>query len=192
MPEKYDPVPDLALLLDAARRAGWSALPYVDRLTEGLGLGLSAGPEATEAAEGLLREALGLKACRCVLGGGDLIPLACPVHGTPCEGCGGLESCTEDCGEAAPEDGDYLRVDDGTDSRGLGWEVGSLGPRLIVSLSPLSGWQLDLEDGERDRFAEAVARAVTPARVPVKHGPGCHCTPCLAEPSYRGRGQVTS
>jgi hypothetical protein len=36
--------------------------------------------------------------CRCAIDGpGLVLPLACPVHGTPCEYCGGLESCTEDC-----------------------------------------------------------------------------------------------
>jgi len=98
MTEKYDPVPDLALLLDAAARAGWSSLPYVDRLTERLGLEPSAGPEA---AEKLLRQVLDLKTCRCVISGGELLPAACPVHGIPCEVCGGLESCMDDCGEVA-------------------------------------------------------------------------------------------
>jgi len=99
MAEKYNPAPDLALLLDAARRAGWGALPYVDRLTERLGLESSGGPEAAEKA---LREALGLKACRCAIDGpAEVIPAACPVHGTPCEVCGGLESCLDDCGEVA-------------------------------------------------------------------------------------------
>jgi hypothetical protein len=57
MPDNYDLLPDLARLLDAALRAGWSALPYVDRLAEGLGLGPSGGPEE---AERLLRAALGM------------------------------------------------------------------------------------------------------------------------------------
>lgn len=60
MADHYDPVPDLARLLDAALRTYGSALPYVDRLAEGLGLESSAGPET---AERLLLESLGLKAC---------------------------------------------------------------------------------------------------------------------------------
>jgi hypothetical protein len=40
--------------------------------------------------------------CLCSIDGpGEVIPPACPVHGTPCDVCGGLESCAEDCGEAA-------------------------------------------------------------------------------------------
>jgi len=35
--------------------------------------------------------------CRCIISGGELLPLVCPVHGTPCEYCGGLESCKENC-----------------------------------------------------------------------------------------------
>lgn len=87
MADHYDPVPDLAKLLDAALRAGWSALPYVDRLTEGLGLESSAGPDA---AERLLREALGIKACTCPVGGGG---------GLVVPDCGGLEECAPSCGE---------------------------------------------------------------------------------------------
>lgn len=36
--------------------------------------------------------------CKCVISGGDLLPIACPAHGTPCGSCGGLESCAPDCG----------------------------------------------------------------------------------------------
>ena len=93
--EKYDPLPDLALMLDAALLAGWSALPYVDRLAESLEL-TSAGPEV---AEKVLREALGLPACRCAVSGTpEVLPAACPVHGIPCEQCGGTGSCADWCG----------------------------------------------------------------------------------------------
>lgn len=56
MAERYDPLPDLALLLDEALRAGWYPLAYVERLADGLGLEACPGPEAAEKA---LREALG-------------------------------------------------------------------------------------------------------------------------------------
>jgi len=36
--------------------------------------------------------------CKCVISGGDLLPIACPAHGTPCGNCGGLEGCAPDCG----------------------------------------------------------------------------------------------
>lgn len=38
--------------------------------------------------------------CRCGItpdAPSEVIPVACPVHGTPCEYCGGLESCKGDC-----------------------------------------------------------------------------------------------
>ena len=40
-------------------------------------------------------------ACNCVISGGPVIPACCKVHGIPCEYCGGLESCADDCGEVA-------------------------------------------------------------------------------------------
>jgi len=41
-------------------------------------------------------------ACNCVISGGDVIPPACAgPHGIPCENCGGVESCADDCGEVA-------------------------------------------------------------------------------------------
>lgn len=42
----------------------------------------------------------------------------------------------------------------------------------------------------RDKLRELLDRAAMPG-VRVKHGPGCQCTPCLAEPSYRTHGEVT-
>lgn len=81
--------------------------------------------------------------------------------------------------ETAPMASNYLRLADGKDLRGISWEVGVYDSQLILTL-PNGGWQLALEGRERERFAEAVARAVTPGRR-VKHGPGCPCTPCKAE-----------
>jgi len=82
----------------------------------------------------------------------------------------------------------YADVDSGTTRSGVRWRVGAEGGELLVFVD---GTLARLAGAQRDRFAEAVARAVTPGRVPVKHGPGCRCTPCLAEPGYRARGQVS-
>jgi hypothetical protein len=48
-----------------------------------------------------------IKACQCGIGGGPatVIPPACPVHGIPCEHCGGIENCTDDCGEGCEATG---------------------------------------------------------------------------------------
>jgi hypothetical protein len=38
--------------------------------------------------------------CRCGIAPGaphEVIPLACPVHGTPCGSCGEIDGCEEDC-----------------------------------------------------------------------------------------------
>ena len=86
-------------------------------------------------------------------------------------------------------DVDYTSITEGRDRRGVAWEVGVLDGDLLVTIDTPGAWQLDLEGSERDRFAEAVARAATPA-VRVKHGPDCRCTPCLAEPSYRDRRET--
>ena len=96
MADQYDPTLDLALLLAALLHRGPDGAAYAERLADRIGLDASAGPEA---AERLLREALGLKACRCAIDGpAEVLPLACPVHGTPCESCGGLEGCGDWCG----------------------------------------------------------------------------------------------
>ncbi len=57
MADGYDPVPDLALLLDAALRAGRDGAAYAERIAERTGLDADAGPEA---AERMLRTVLGL------------------------------------------------------------------------------------------------------------------------------------
>jgi hypothetical protein len=98
---RYDPAPDLGTLLGAVLDRDMTSAGYrAARLADHLGIGTG---DSGEAIAGKLREALGLNApkCRCVTGGGDLIPLACPVHGIACPSCGGLEECAEGCtGEA--------------------------------------------------------------------------------------------
>jgi hypothetical protein len=55
-----------------------------------------AAAEAEEKAEA------GELACNCVISGGGVLPASCAgPHGIPCENCGGVESCTDDCGEVA-------------------------------------------------------------------------------------------
>lgn len=59
---------------------------------------------ALEAVGYRVRSTLGLvcveaPACNCVISGGPLLPASCKLHGIPCEVCGGVESCTDDCGE---------------------------------------------------------------------------------------------
>jgi hypothetical protein len=120
----------------------------------------------------------------------------------------------------------YANADNDRTPSGISWRVGSQGEALMVYVG---GTLVSLEGEQRDRFAEAVARAVTPGQVPaapkvyyaccihcehdgesdpdldderhpnpcregcravtvgqrVKHGPGCQCTPCKAEPSYQ-------
>jgi hypothetical protein len=39
--------------------------------------------------------------CNCVISGGPVLPPCCRVHGIPCEVCGGVQSCLDDCGEVA-------------------------------------------------------------------------------------------
>jgi len=82
----------------------------------------------------------------------------------------------------------YAELAIGQDAQGSPWGVDATSGALIVHVGNCTAV---IEGKDRDRFAEAVARAVTPGRVPVKHGPACECTPCLAEPSYRARGQAT-
>lgn len=40
--------------------------------------------------------------CGCAVSGWNVIPACCKVHGVPCETCGGLESCADDCGGETP------------------------------------------------------------------------------------------
>jgi hypothetical protein len=61
---------------------------------------------ALEAVGYRVRSTLGLvcvevPACNCVIGGGPVLPASCKLHGIPCEVCGGVESCTDNCGEVA-------------------------------------------------------------------------------------------
>jgi hypothetical protein len=84
----------------------------------------------------------------------------------------------------------YVNADNDRTPSGISWRVGTWGDKLYVYVG---GALVSLEGEQRDRFAEAVARAVTPGQVNRKrgnHGPGCGCTPCKAEPSYQGHGQA--
>lgn len=86
----------VAALVSAALRNGPPALENeLYPVAFLLGAEALAGPEAAEKA---LRQALGL--CLCGISPGapsEVIPPACPVHGIPCEYCGGVESCKENC-----------------------------------------------------------------------------------------------
>jgi hypothetical protein len=156
MAENYDPVPDLAEMLVAAlsyQSASMAVSGY--RVTERLGIGKD---DSAEVVVTELRKALGLKACLCGITPGapsEVIPVACPVHGTPCEDCGGVETCKPGCGDG------YAPVDSGTDSDGTPWGIAASGSGLTVSVGTED---VLLKGGERDRFAEAVARAVTPGQ----------------------------
>jgi hypothetical protein len=104
-----------------------------------------------------------VKACQCAIDGGPgiVIPPACPVHGIPCESCGGIESCKEDCnGEAA----DYRTVDLIADRYGKLVKVASAGAEVVIIPPPECG-ALFFGAEQRERFAEAVARAATPGQV---------------------------
>jgi hypothetical protein len=94
--DKYDPIPDLAEVVVSA--LGYNTADpahYAGRVMMRLRV---AEDESVQAVAAALREALGIKTCQCAIGGpGIVIPPACPVHGIPCESCGGIESCKEDC-----------------------------------------------------------------------------------------------
>jgi len=55
----------------------------------------------------------------------------------------------------------YTEIDSGTVPPGVRWEVGRQGERLLVAVG---GSLISLNGAPRDRFAEAVARAVTPGQ----------------------------
>jgi hypothetical protein len=57
----------------------------------------------------------------------------------------------------------YTEVARGSSAQGWPWEVGVDGDSLAVSIA--RGPRMLLDGDERDRFAEAVARAVTPGQV---------------------------
>jgi hypothetical protein len=97
MADNYDPIPDLAAVLASVLADPGRVNGHAEAVAGHLGLGEDDSAE-TVAAE--LRKALGLRACLCGITPGapsEVIPLACPVHGTPCGDCGGVESCKEDC-----------------------------------------------------------------------------------------------
>jgi hypothetical protein len=57
---------------------------------------------------------------------------------------------------------DVTEIDSGTDSDGTPWSVAASAPGMIVSVG---AEDVLLKGAGRDRFAEAVARAVTPGQV---------------------------
>jgi hypothetical protein len=159
MADKYDPLPDLGrLLTEALDYDMTSASHHAGQIAERLGLGED---DSAEVVAGVLRKALGpdAPACLCGISPGapsEVIPPACPVHGIPCGECGGLEACKPGCGDG------YAPVDSGMDSDGTPWAIAASDVGLIASVG---AEDVLLKDAERDRFAEAVARAVTPGQV---------------------------
>jgi hypothetical protein len=86
VPDGYDPLPDLALLLDAALRAGRAGAVHAEMIAERIGPEAYAGPEAAERA---LRRAIGLPgACEAVTA----------KRGTICGDPAGHRSGTCECG----------------------------------------------------------------------------------------------
>jgi hypothetical protein len=94
--DKNDLTKDIARMLVAARDYRAGTVSYGCQVTQALGIGEDDDEETVAAA---LRKALGLPACKCSIDGGpgEVIPLACPVHGIPCAGCGNFDGCPEDC-----------------------------------------------------------------------------------------------
>lgn len=62
------------------------------------------------------------------------------------------------------------------------------GGAVIVDLRTLD--EIRLDAGQLGELRELLDRAAMPG-ARVKHGPGCGCTPCKAEPGYRTPGQVS-
>jgi hypothetical protein len=87
--------PAMELDLTEARRLMRDILPGLCR-----DMAAAAEEEIAEAEE-LAAEATA-PPCNCVISGGDVLPASCAgPHGIPCESCGGVESCMDDCGEVA-------------------------------------------------------------------------------------------
>jgi hypothetical protein len=146
---------EVAALVSAVLRNGPPALEAEIRPVA-LRLGL-VGPDAIEK---LLREPAA--GCLCGITPGapsEVIPLACPVHGIPCEDCGEVESCKPGCGEG---DGS-TEAGSGFDSDGTRWAltVTRDGNGLLVSV----GFEDAFLYGEqRERFTEAAARTAMPGQ----------------------------
>lgn len=84
----------------------------------------------------------------------------------------------ESFGYVTDRDGDEVHV-----------EVGGADVFITVNASTNC---VALDAAGQERFAQAYVAACHQAKVnagtaarPVKHGPGCGCTPCKAEPSYQ-------
>jgi hypothetical protein len=86
----------------------------------------------------------------------------------------------------------WTEVDNGLTDTGAAWRVGLVAGRLTICVDKVT-----VRPADADRFAEAVARAVTPgraARAAITHiatDPDDHrrhgCPTCLAEPGYAER-----
>jgi hypothetical protein len=174
---------EVAALVSAVLRDGTPALEAeIYPVAFRLGTGAVGSPETVER---LLRRELGLGAkCLCGIGPGapsEVIPLACPVHGTPCDECGGLEACKPGCGETCEATGTPSGTVCGRPSAGLYRAVcahGHVRERRLCARHASSEeglWCRDCFelDGEAAHVcdvtpvlvAEAVARAVTPGQV---------------------------
>jgi hypothetical protein len=174
MADNYDVLPDLARLLHAALTWGRDAAEYAERIAEHLALGED--PSAATVAV-RLREALGVKACKCSINGGpgEVIPPACPVHGIACPDCGGLEECAATCGEACRAAGSKSGTVCGVTPAALyKAECGSGHPRearLCAGHAAADLWCRDcFEGGGKVRYVtpvpvpEAAARVTMPGR----------------------------
>jgi len=163
MAEKYDPWPDLGKLIQAAIWGRHDAIRYGERIAHGIGVGED---DSAEAIAAVLKSAAGLRACRCAIDGGPglVLPLACPVHGTPCEVCGGLEECKRNCGEACEATGTPSGTVCGVTPAGLyRAECGNGHPRegrLCARHAAAGLWCRDCFE------ADGTVRHVTPVPVP--------------------------
>lgn len=83
---------------------------------------------------------------------------------------------------------DVSETGEAFDVHGRRIEIGRDSGAVYLDLA-LGGRYL-FEGRELENLREAVDRAAMPGQR-VKHGPACNCTPCLAEPGYRVRREVS-
>lgn len=125
--------------------------------------------------------------CRCILGGGELLPLACPVHGTPCEVCGGLESCEDGCGTRpprVPDEGDWAEVGcmDDRGGEGIYADEHEGVVRLVFPL-PEGQAVRHLDTAGQEEFAQLYVAACHQAQQ------GAAAAPAGAEGAYKVEGK---